>query len=626
MILFYDYEVFKHNWLVVFKDINGSKTVIVDDREALIKFHNENQDKIFVGFNSRNYDQYIHKGIILGFDPYRINDFIINQKRKGYEFSREFNKVKMYNYDVFKGVTDSSLKTLEAFMGNDIEETSVPFNIDRPLTDSEIFDTIRYCEHDVDQLMKVFELRIDDFNTHLAMINEFGLSLNDLSKTTAQLISVILGSTKRTYDDEWDVYLPDNLKLGKYKAVGDWFLTNKTAEPLVMDICGVEHIFADGGLHGAIPNFVYTCKDDEIIIFADVASLYPSLMIEYDLLSRSVSDKARFKHIYDMNIELKKLKDPRRPIYKLICNTTYGCSGDKYNSMFDPRNRRLVCIFGQVLLLDLIDKLEPYVITFINNNTDGLGILIKRKDFEIIDDIIYEWESRTRLNMEFDYFKKIIQKDVNNYVTVPFGPLYDDKGKPLWKSKGAYVKKLSKLDNDLPIVNEALLNYFVKDIPVEKTIYGCDELIKFQKVFKLSSNYDYVLHNGNKSYNKSYRVFASKNTNDTPIYKCKRDDGVIKTVNNNDCKFNSNGACGCDKYNGWCPHNNVRGRKKCDWYRPIGTVVLNADGIKCDKFANTPEHAFIVNGDINGVSVPANLDREWYVELANERIRQFKGE
>lgn len=156
----------------------------------------------------------------------------------------------MYNYDVFKGVTDSGLKTLEAFMGNDIEETSVPFDIDRPLTDKEIFDTIHYCEHDVDQLMKVFELRIDDFNTHLAMINEFKLSLNNLSKTYAQLISVILGSSKRSYDDEWDVYLPDNLKLGKYKAVGDWFLTNKTAEPLIYNICGVEHIFADGGLHG----------------------------------------------------------------------------------------------------------------------------------------------------------------------------------------------------------------------------------------------------------------------------------------------------------------------------------------------------------------------------------------
>jgi hypothetical protein len=164
--------------------------------------------------------------------------------------------------------------------------------------------------------------------------------------------------------------------------------------------------------------------------------------------------------------------------------------------------------------------------------------------------------------MEFEYFKKIIQKDVNNYIAVKYDGSY--------KCKGAYVKKLSKLDNDLPIVNEALINYFVKDIPIEETINNCNDLIKFQKVYKLSSNYDYVLHNNMKSYNKSYRVFASRDNTDTPIFKCK----------------------GADK---------------------------------CDKFANTPEHAFIINDDINGVLVPDKLDKKWYIELAHTRVNQYLG-
>lgn len=622
MLLFYDYEVFKYDWLAVFIDpINDVKTFIVNDVEKLKQFHSEHQEDIWIGFNNRNYDQFIHKGILLGFDPYKINHFIINEKRKGWEFSRKFNTIKMYNYDVYKGITDSSLKTLEAFMGNDIEETSVPFDIDRKLNALEISETIKYCTHDVEQLIEVFKLRQDDFNTHLAMVNEFKLSLNELNKTTAQLISVILGTVKRDYNDEWDVFLPECLKLGKYKAVGDWFLTNRSNDALTYTVAGVEHIFADGGVHGAIPKFTYKCGPDEMMIMADVTSLYPSLMILFDLLSRSVSDKSKFKHIYDMNIELKKNKDPRRPVYKLICNTAYGCSGDKFNGMYDPRNRRLVCIYGQVLLLDLIEKLEPYC-KLIQSNTDGILILIKRKDFDLIDDIVYEWEERTGLNMEFDFFERIYQKDVNNYVAV------DYKGK--YKTKGAYVKKLNRLDNDLPIVNEALINYMVNDIPLEVTINECNDFIKFQKVFKLSGKYDYVMHNNYKYYNKSYRVFASNDSSDTPLYKCKRSDGVVKSVINTDCKFFNNtwstGDCGCGKYNGRCPFANKRGRKKCDWYREIGAVVLNADGVKCDRFANTPEHAFICNNDINDMNVMSKLDKSWYIVLAKERLTQFIGE
>lgn len=561
MLVFYDYEVFKHNWLVVFIDpINNVKNVIVDDVAALQQFHEKHKEHIYVGFNSRHYDQYIHKAILLGFNPYEVSQFIIAKKRKGWEYSNLFNKVKMYNYDVYKGMTDNGLKTLEAFMGNDIEETSVPFDIDRPLTQHEINETIKYCTHDVEQLIQVFLERQDDFNTHLAMINEFGLSLDHINKTSAQLISVILGSVKTEYHDEWDIFLPNTLRLKKYWYIAEWLKNNRSLDSYNVTVAGVPHTFGDGGIHGAINQFSYVCKPDEMMIMADVASMYPSLMLVYDLLSRSVTNKERFKEIYDLNIELKKLKDPRRPIYKLICNTTYGCSGDKFNSLYDPRNRRLVCIFGQVLLLDLIEKLEPYM-RLVQSNTDGILFICKRKDFDIIDDIVHEWETRTGLVMEFEYYKKIFQKDVNNYIAVTY------EGKV--KSKGGYVKKLSRLDNDLPIINEALVNYMVHNTPIEETIFNCTDLIKFQKVYKLTGNYEYVKHNGQKLLNKSYRVFASTDINDTAIFKCKGD--------------------------------------------------------KCDKFAETPMHAFILNGYINDAPIPTKLNKQWYVDLAYKRLEQFIG-
>ena len=106
--------------------------------------------------------------------------------------------------------------------------------------------------------------------------------------------------------------------------------------------------------------------------------------------------------------------------------------------------------------------------------------------YSLVDDIAFEWEQRTGLKLEFDEYKKVFQKDVNNYVIVDFEGHY--------KSKGAYVKKLGALDYDLPIVNKALIDFIVNDVPVEKTISNCNELKEFQQIKKISAKYDCILH------------------------------------------------------------------------------------------------------------------------------------
>ena len=61
-LIFYDFEVFEEDFLVVFIEYATRKRmVIVNDREKLIKFYQKAKDFIFVGFNSRNYDSTIFK-------------------------------------------------------------------------------------------------------------------------------------------------------------------------------------------------------------------------------------------------------------------------------------------------------------------------------------------------------------------------------------------------------------------------------------------------------------------------------------------------------------------------------------------------------------------------------------
>ena len=148
-MIFYDFEVFRYDWLVVLIDLNARKeTVIINDPDKLKRFYEEHKGVIWAGYNSRNYDQYILKAILCGFDPKPVNDWIIAEAKPGYRYSSLFREYPLINYDVMPN-PPISLKALEAFMGHSIKETSVPFDIDRPLTDAELAETVKYCRHDV---------------------------------------------------------------------------------------------------------------------------------------------------------------------------------------------------------------------------------------------------------------------------------------------------------------------------------------------------------------------------------------------------------------------------------------------------------------------------------------------
>ena len=558
-MIIYDFEVFKHDWLVVFMDLINRRThVIVNDADKLLHFYKQRCNNIFIGFNSRNYDQYIFKAILCGIDPYKVNHYIIVEKKKGYTYSRLFKNYPIINYDVMNR-GDPGLKTLEGFMGNDIRETSVSFDIDRKLTQDEIKETIKYCTHDVEQTALVFLERINDFNAQLDLIKTFKLPISCMSLTKAQLTARALGCQKKRFDDEWEISFVPTIKLSKYRYVWDWYKDpeNFKNSQLKTNVCGVPHSFGLGGVHGAPEGPVH---ERGLLIHVDVTSYYPSLMIVYDLLSRTVKDKQIYKDVYNKRVALKKAgKKKEQAPYKIILNSTYGITKDQYNPAYDPRRNHEVTINGQLLLLDLLEKLEGHC-QVINSNTDGLIIKCHPDQFDTVDDICWQWEHRTGMGLGFDILTEIWQKDVNNYIFRYFDGSYE--------RTGGYVKSLGPIDNDLPIINEAIFQRIVNNTPVEETIMKCDEFIMFQKIVKVSSLYRCGVHNGQELTDKTFRVFASLDVNDGSIYKVK----------------------GADKI---------------------------------EKFANTPERCFIWNDSVKDMRPPDNLDRQWYIGLAKKRLEAF---
>lgn len=564
MLVFYDFEVFRYDWLVVF--INPYKqetTVVINDPELLEQFYNKNKQSIFAGYNTRHYDQYVFKGILCGFDAWEINDFIINKKMPGWRFSDILNHVSLYNYDVAK-LNDGGLKTLESYLGNNIQETSVPFDIDRPLTPAEIRETVKYCTHDVEQTIEVFMQRQAEFDAHMALITTFGLPLSYINKTQVQLSAKILNCERVERFDEWKIDIVPTLRLSKYKHVLTWFMeqTKKRSYSarLKTEIAGVPHTFAWGGAHGARLKY----HKRGLLLHIDVESYYPLLMIVYGFLTRNSRSPEKFTEIYEKRVALKRAgKKKEQAPYKIVINGTFGISKDPTSPAYDPRQANNICINGQLLLVDLIEKLEAVPgFELVQSNTDGLIVSIPDTDeaFYMADDICFEWEKRTGMKLVFDVITEIYQKDVNNYVF-----RFED-GKI--ERKGAYVQEATPLKNDLTIVNTALVEYMMNGTPVEETINNCNDLNLFQKVVKVSSKYLCAWHNGRRQQEKTFRVFASADTRDGSIYKQK------------------------------------------------------TEGATLEKFANTPAHCTIYNYQITP-ETRLKLDKRYYIELAKKRLKDY---
>ena len=291
------------------------------------------------------------------------------------------------------------------------------------------------------------------------------------------------------------------------------------------------------------------------------------MMIQWGFFTRNAKHSEKFKDVYDLRVALKKAgkKKEQSPL-KIVLNSQYGITKDKNSLAYDPVQANNICINGQLMLLDLIEHLENKLgnkFELLNSNTDGIIVSIdddERTD-RIFKHVCNEWCIRTKMGLSFDEIEWYVSRDVNNYV------FKFTNGK--LERKGAYVKELSELDNNLPIVNKAVLDYIVNKIPVEQTINNSNDMIDFQNIVRVSKSYKYGWHNGEELSEKTFRIYASTDMRDTYIGRCRE------------------------------------------------------HGSNPDKFANTPEHCFIYNKAVKGLPLSAKLDKKWYIDLAKKRLTEY---
>ena len=330
-IYIYDIEVFSDDWIVVFRNPDSKHHIVVHNDVHRLRAFLDQPDIIIGGFNNKHYDNYVLLTMLLGGSNYevkRINDFIITEKNNGWEYPFvQYQKLPVKTFDLKDDLPrELSLKAIEGNMNLPIVESSVPFDINRKLTDAELDEVIRYCKYDVDSTIKLYWARKDDYLDAKIMVGEmYGLKSDDaVGLTNAKLSARVLDAKSVTRNDERDYVVPDNIDIElipdivmnffmqiRDKSIPDTklFGDGKGAKGLTLKLwlktkygkCPVT--YAWGGVHGAKPCVTVEETENRVIINQDVASLYPNSMINFGYCSRSMADPKAYEKLVHKRLE-----------------------------------------------------------------------------------------------------------------------------------------------------------------------------------------------------------------------------------------------------------------------------------------------------------------------------------
>lgn len=581
---FFDFEVYKNWWCCTFGDypeadfdetIKETFNVVTSDdetaRDNLLKFFYE-EDVCSAGYNIKGYDLAIANAIRNGFSPPQvrcISDVIINPKSAfdSKEHSRlaPFAKRKLQipaYQEMMDDSSDGSLKDVEGLLGLDVQETTVPFDTEN-LTDKQKAQIIYYNKHDVFATMYYHHIVKRDYTDGKLNIGKtFGIPESTCYKSTnAILTAAVLDARYSKFQDEFrsDVVLPPSIRNYIYDAIPnkivDRILTNPyifqdekvSSKTITETLFGQKVDFGNGGLHSVLCKNLYAESDDDyVLVNADVASFYPMIMINFDTLSRAVKDRGRYKQIAEERLALKfkpnktSAEKDKVNAYKLILNTVFGASGNKYLALYDKYMCLTTCRLGQLILAALGCKMYKGIpgLKVVQTNTDGILVYLKRSLLPKLKEIGAEFEKVMGMALEYDEEARIWQRDVNNYIVTKAS--WD--GKLDWSKTLRYGKdiklcggwlqytahrtgypELSSLTGHVAakaaieylLCGKDVVNFIVKHDKLMDFIVFCKKGPGFRDVVqRMADGSEVLLHRAN-------RVYASKNLKYGQIFKRK---------------------------------------------------------------------------------------------------------
>lgn len=512
----FDIEIYPNYLLIAFKnpETNNVKTFEIKNAGESLTHTQISQIKYILttrevfGFNSNSFDIPVLLLALSGATVSQVKllatDIIVNNLAQWQSLNMINQQVpKSFNHFDLKEVTIGVQVSLKLYGGrlqsNKLQE--LPFDPNTNLTNDQMKVIKEYCVNDLDTNIDLYKSIRPAIDLRKSMSDQYGIDLR--SKSDAQIAETLI-KQKLEKVKRQKIYAPKSTAISfKYKAPRYIKFKTKQLQELLTTIKNTEFTLAEngnlqlptilknnkvnigksvyklgiGGLHSTEKNQAYKADNTMLICDRDVASYYPSMIINNKWYPKQLGTEFLdlYTSIYNDRISAKKEGNKTvADTYKIILNGSFGKLGSKYSILYSPDLFLQVTMTGQLSLLMLIEELELNGISVISANTDGFVSVIPKNKYQLYDGICNTWELNTDLVLEETQYKAIYSRDVNNYCAITT----DDK----IKGKGIFTLGLLSKNPQYEITVMAVIDYLKSGVPLKKTIKECKDIIKFNCV------------------------------------------------------------------------------------------------------------------------------------------------
>lgn len=653
-VAFYDTECFPNYWLLKFKV--SSEIIYTFSLQAGEQFDATTRTRIcslfqlftVVSFHGIYYDVPMICAALAGYDCEQLkwlSDQIILLNAKPWEL------------DLPKWQPTDHIDIIETLPGSGSQKEyagrihcrtmrDLPYADDKHLSREEMLMVDSYCENDLSVLEDLFTAAAPLLAIRERLGKRYGIDLR--SKSDAQVGEAVIkhrceqamGMKLYKQEIDWNLkfrYQPPAFLAFRTPQLQQIFQTvcdsifslsasghvglPESLESLEIPFGKSVYKLGIGGLHSQEKSCVYKTGTDAILRELDVASYYPSLIINSGKVPPSLGPvftqvfsemKAERLTAKALEKKLKKMGDTTSPEAvqahaeneggKVGLNGPFGKLGNSYSILYAPEMLIQTTVSGQLSILMLIEWLELYGIPVVSANTDGIVTMLPRHLEETCAALVNHWQEVTGLEMDREDYQAMYKRDVNAYFAIKSA---DDI-----KRKGEYNEAglISKKSPSVEICSDAVADLLSKGTPLLYTLSACRDIRKFVTVRKVTGGAVKLWGEGPK------KEMAVENM--TPILKTA---GWVKIGR----RWERNGvvALSRDAYNScFAPQRPEFIGKVIRWYYSTsapGSIVYNTNGNQV-SLSYGAKPCMILPDEF-----PNDIDYNWYMNNCESILKDI---
>lgn len=554
--MIYDIEIFPNCFHVTIRNTETNEyfKFEISERKYLLNelcdfFKTKNA--IFIGYNNSNYDNIIinyilkyqsimnrksYSGICKSL--FNLSQIIVNEneeerhKIKPFKYTDQFDSIDLATM-LFSSKLMVGLKALQMTMNYpNVEEYSGDFIEDIPV--DKIDEMISYNINDVDSTTELLYRCSKDLEVRKWIEQEYGI--NAYSMNSVKIGETILAQTycKKTgipYFQLKGMQSPMDYVALKDVIFPFISFSNPILQSVLSDmkaqvvstrerkgyekqfvLSNVAYSVGVGGIHSINKPGIFRSSADEYIGHADVTSMYPSLLIVYELTPRHLGKEFHdiYEQIYKERVIAKHSgQKSKNQALKLTLNSVTGKMQEETSWLYDPFNVFRIRINGQLILLMLVERLLNLGCKIIQVNTDGVMYVAKRSLENAVQEAISEVEQISKLKFETGCYEAFYQYAVNDYFGILDG--YSETHDPkLIEKKGMFITETNLGKGLAPtIIPKSVIAYFTENKSVKDTIESSNNISDFLMGQRVNKKY-HVIYNNKKVANIN-RYYASTN-------------------------------------------------------------------------------------------------------------------